>query len=84
MDVHIEHEGYERAIRELAASRGLSVSDGIGVAVCAELERDLDQKRRAAFLERVKEAQAIFAAASINDARTAEEILGYDEHGLPT
>ncbi|NYD91915.1 type II toxin-antitoxin system VapB family antitoxin [Sphingomonas melonis] len=84
MDVHIQREAHEQAIRELAASRGLSFSDAIGVAVCNELERDREKARRTDYMERVREAQAIFAAAPILDPRTPDEILGYDEHGLPT
>jgi antitoxin VapB len=84
MDVHIQREAHEEAIRELAASRGLSLSDAIGLAVCNELERDRENLRRAEYFERVREAQAIFAAAPLLDPRTPDEIIGYDEHGLPT
>jgi len=84
MDVHIQREAHEEAIRELAASRGLSLSDAIGLAVCNELERDREKLRRAEYFERVREAQAIFAAAPLLDPRTPDEIIGYDEHGLPT
>ncbi|MEA1085975.1 type II toxin-antitoxin system VapB family antitoxin [Sphingomonas sp. CD22] len=84
MDVHIQHHAHEQAIRELAANRGLSFSDAIGVAVCNELERDRETERRTEYLARVREAQAIFAAAPILDPRTPDEIIGFDEHGLPT
>jgi antitoxin VapB len=84
MDVHIRREAHEEAIRELAASRGLSFSDAIGLAVCNELERDREKLRRADYFERVREAQAIFAAAPLIDPRTPDEIIGYDEYGLPT
>ena len=84
MDVHIQREAHEEAIRKLAASRGLSLSDAIGLAVCNELERDREKLRRAEYFERVREAQAIFAAAPLLDPRTPDEIIGYDEHGLPT
>jgi len=84
MDVHIQREAHEEAIRELAASRGLSLSDAIGLAVCNELERDREKLRRTENFERMREAQAIFAAAPLLDPRTPDEIIGYDEHGLPT
>jgi len=84
MDVHIQREAHEEAIRKLAASRGLSLSDAIGLAVCNELERDREKLRRTEYFERVREAQAIFAAAPLLDPRTPDEIIGYDEHGLPT
>lgn len=84
MGINIKHDAYEQAIRELAANRGLSLTDAIGMAVCNELQRDREAERKAELLRNVREAQAIFAAAPILDDRTPDEIIGYDEHGLPT
>ena len=84
MGINIKHDEYERAIRELAASRGVSLTDAIGMAVCNELRRDREAERKTDFMTRVRQAQAIFAAAPMLDDRTPDEILGYDEHGLPT
>ena len=84
MGINIKHDAYEQAIRELAASRGLSLTDAIGLAVRNELNRDRQKERAADFRHRVREAQAIFAVAPVLDPRTPDEILGYDEHGLPT
>ena len=84
MGINIKHDAYEQAIRELAANRGLSLTDAIGMAVCNELERDREAERKADFIRQVREAQAIYAAAPILDDRTPDEIIGYDEYGLPT
>jgi antitoxin VapB len=84
MGINIKHDRYEQAIRELAASRGLSLTDAIGMAVRNELERDREAQRKSDFMAQVREAQAIYAAAPIRDHRTPDEIIGYDEHGLPT
>lgn len=84
MGINIKHDAYEQAIRELAANRGLSLTDAIGMAVCNELQRDREAKNTSDFMARVREAQAIFAAAPLLDDRTPDEIIGYDEHGLPT
>ncbi len=84
MGINIKHEAYEQAIRELAANRGLSLTDAIGMAVCNELERDREAERRADFRQSVREVQAAFAAMPVRDPRTPDEIIGYDEHGLPT
>ncbi len=84
MGINIKHDEYERAIRELAASRGLSLTDAIGLAVYNELQRDREAERKADFLKCVREVQAAFAAIPIVDPRTPDEILGYDEFGLPT
>ena len=82
MGINIKHDAYEQAIRELAASRGLSLTDAIGMAVCNELDRDRQKDRAADFMQRVREVQAAFAAAPILDPRPYREIL-YDEDGLP-
>lgn len=84
MGISIKHDAYEQAIRELAASRGLSLTEAIGMAVCNELQRDREAERKAEFLQRVREVQAAFAAIPDRDPRTPDEILGYDEFGLPT
>ncbi|MGP7796574.1 type II toxin-antitoxin system VapB family antitoxin [Sphingomonas sp. CLY1604] len=84
MGINIKHDAYEQAIRELAANRGLSLTDAIGMAVCNELERDREAERRADFLQSVREVQAAFAAMPVRDPRMPDEIIGYDEHGLPT
>lgn len=84
MGINIKHDEYEQAIRQLAASRGVSLTDAIGMAVCNELRRDREAEHKIDFMARVREAQAIFAAAPVLDDRTPDEILGYDEHGLPS
>lgn len=82
MGINIKHDAYEKAIRELASSRGLSLTDAIGLAVCNELRRDREAERKADFMARVREAQAIFAAAPVLDPRPYRDIL-YDDDGLP-
>ena len=67
-----------------AVIRGLSLTDAIGLAVCNELQRDREAERKAEFLKCVREVQAAFAAMPVVDPRTPDEILGYDEFGLPT
>ncbi len=82
MGINIKHDAYEQAIRELAASRGLSLTDAIGMAVCNELQRDREAERKADFIQRVREVQAAFAAMPVLDPRPYREML-YDEDGLP-
>lgn len=84
MGINIKHDEYERSIRELAASRGRSLTDAIGLAVCNELQRDREAESKDNVLKCVREVQAAFAAMPIVDPRTPDEILGYDEFGLPT
>ena len=71
-------------VRKLAKRRRTSFTGAIRLAVSNELAKD-DRpakdvtKIRAA----VREIQARWASTPDRDPRTAEEILGYDENGLP-
>lgn len=82
MGINIKHDAYEQAIRELAANRGLSLTDAIGMAVCNELGRDREAERKADFIQRVREVQAAVAAMPVLDPRPYREML-YGEDGLP-
>ncbi|PCG14139.1 MULTISPECIES: type II toxin-antitoxin system VapB family antitoxin [Sphingomonas] len=79
MGISIKHEEIERAIRRLASERGLSLTDAIGLAVRHELERS---EERPPLRERIRRIQERVATYDL-DPRTPDEIIGYDEHGLP-
>ncbi len=83
MGISIKHDEIERLIRELANRRGTSLTEAIGAAVRNELEREGVTMPQESLLDRIRRAQEIIAAAPILDARTAEEIIGYDEYGVP-
>ncbi|GGB28084.1 antitoxin VapB [Sphingomonas metalli] len=82
MGISIKHEAYERAIRELATARGLSLTDAIGLAVQNELARQADKPSKEEWLRRIRAMQARVASYPVLDDRTPDEML-YDEHGLP-
>lgn len=73
-----------RLARELARLRGGKITAAVKDALTAELERE----RRRAGLEIDREAiakiQRRIASRPVLDDRPADEILGYDENGLPT
>ncbi len=83
MGISIKHDEIERLIRELANRRGTSLTEAIGAAVRNELEREGVTMPQESLLDRIRRAQEIIAAAPVLDARTAEEIIGYDEYGVP-
>jgi hypothetical protein len=82
MGINIKHAEVERDIRELARTRGTSLTDAIGLAVRAELERDAAARRTAEFDAIIRKAQALAREAEIIDPRPYREII-YDEDGLP-
>ena len=83
MALNIKDPVAERIARELAAATG----EGITAAVRRAVEERLQRVRRDAGGERlVEELLAIGAHCArlpVRDSRTPEEILGYDQHGLP-
>lgn len=83
MGISIKHDEYERLIRQLATERGVSLTDAVGMAVRHELARMAPAAGKESLAERIRRAQAIYAASPILDDRTPDEIIGYDEYGVP-
>lgn len=84
MALNIKDPTTDRLVRELAATTGESITTAVTVAVRERLERigrmAPAEVRKQAIL-RISERAA---AMPVIDDRTDEEILGYDEDGLPT
>jgi len=83
MALSIKHPEADRLARELAAATGESLTDAIVKALRERLEKE---QRRAPALRLSDELRAIRERCSrlpVLDARRADEILGYDESGLP-
>ena len=83
MALNIKNAMAEKLARELADETGESLTD----AVISALESRLGAIRRVresgAIAADVAEIQAFVKAQPERDSRTAEQILGYDEFGLP-
>lgn len=81
--ISIKHDEYERLIRQLATERGMSLTEAVGMAVRHELDRGASTVPRDSLADRIRRAQAIIRAAPILDSRTPDEIIGYNEYGVP-
>lgn len=85
MALSIKNPEAERLARELARITGESLTEVVTKALRDRLVRkaghkgDVEQVR--AEIRRIQER---VAALPVLDDRTPDEILGYDEHGLPT
>jgi antitoxin VapB len=83
MPLNIKDPATDRVVRELAALTG----EGVTTAVRKSVEERLLRVRRRAPREnlaaRLLEIADHCAALPVLDNRSAEEILGYDENGLP-
>ncbi len=83
MALNIKNPEAHRLARELAQETGESLTEAVTVALRERLA-SLQRHEQAAGLEAaVAEIQDFVAALPDRDCRSADEILGYDEHGLP-
>jgi antitoxin VapB len=83
MAVLIKDEEADRLIRTLAERTGETITEAVKTSVRERLARvppsDADIQRRK---ERVREILTYFdALPTADDERTADEIIGYNEHG---
>jgi antitoxin VapB len=84
MALNIKDGQADRLARELAAETGESITTAITVAVHERLERlrgAVPRDRRRLELTRIAQRSA---DRPVNDARDADEILGYGPDGLPS
>jgi antitoxin VapB len=84
--VIVKNPATEAKIRKLAARTGESLTEAIDHAVEERLERLGPPKRKGRVnRKRLAELIAHFnSLPKINEHLTDEEIIGYDENGLPT
>ena len=73
----------ERLAREIASKTGESLTTAIQKALEERLERLRNQRRSQILASQLEEILRRVDRLPVLDERTADEILGYDEHGLP-
>jgi antitoxin VapB len=80
MALSIKSDRADQLARELAALTGESITD----TIINSLERRLAEERlRRRRRRSIDDILAIAHALPVLDNRTADEIIGYDQHGLP-
>ncbi len=83
MALNIKNGEAEALARALAAETGESLTQAVTVALRERLESARRVRERAAVYGEVKQLQAFVASLPDRDTRTPDELLGYDEKGLP-
>ena len=73
----------ERLAREVAEKTGESLTGAIQKALEERLARLRQQRRSQILTSQLEEILNRVDRLPIIDSRSADEILGYDEHGLP-
>jgi antitoxin VapB len=83
MPLNIKDPAAEKLVRELAAATGESVTTAVRRAAEERLQRVRRQRAGRSLAAEILEIGRRCAALPDLDVRTADEIIGYDEHGLP-
>jgi antitoxin VapB len=86
MSVCIKNSKTEAKIRRLAKRTGRTLTATIDHAVDQELARlgPLRRKKGRVDRKRLAELLKYFDSLPLDDPRSPDEIIGYDENGLPT
>lgn len=82
MALSIKNPEVERLARELAAKTGESMTDAVLIALRDRMDRET-RRRDGQRLRRLMRLADEMARLPTLDTRSADEIIGYDEHGLP-
>lgn len=84
MAMSIKNLEAEELARKLASATGETLTGAIVAALRERLDRIENRSQPAFLAEQLDEIAIRAAALPVLDRRTPEEILGYDENGLPT
>ena len=72
-----------RMARQLADRTGQSLTAAVRQALREKLEREMRRDADPLLIDKLREISDRCAAEPILDSRTDDEILGYDDRGLP-
>jgi antitoxin VapB len=81
--VAITANGTYTLVQALAEETGETLTEAVTAAVRERLESLYRKRRRKELVQSVKEIQEFVQRLPDRDQRSADEILGYDEYGLP-
>lgn len=83
MALNIKNEETNRLVVALARETGESLTEAVTVAVRERLESLQRKHHRRELIQSVREIQTFVERIPDRDTRSADEIIGYDDHGLP-
>lgn len=83
MALSIKDPETERLARALAQKTGETITVATRRALQERLHRTGTDIRKAALLEDLEASRTRWSAMAVKDNRDADEIVGYDENGLP-
>ncbi|HEV2963548.1 MAG TPA: type II toxin-antitoxin system VapB family antitoxin [Candidatus Angelobacter sp.] len=83
MAINIKDSETDHLAREVAHRTGETITDAIRVALQERLQRLSGRQHAATTREKIGEILRRVDALSTQDHRSEDEILGYDENGIP-
>ncbi|MHB1168696.1 MAG: type II toxin-antitoxin system VapB family antitoxin [Longimicrobiales bacterium] len=83
MALNIENPEADWLARELTRLTGESITDAVIRALQERLEREHARREYPVLRQDLRRIRKRYQALPLNDERSADAILGYDEHGLP-
>ena len=84
MALNIKHAEADRLARQLSAVTGETLTEAVLAALRERLERQQQRRPKPSTAgEILREVRLRLSRIPVLDARSADEILGYDETGLP-
>ncbi|CAM3111548.1 type II toxin-antitoxin system VapB family antitoxin [Asticcacaulis taihuensis] len=84
MPLNIKNDRAHDLARQIQQKTGESLTTAVIVALEERLRRVAPEEDKAARLARINEIIDRAASYQVLDNRTPEEIIGYDENGLPS
>ena len=84
MALSIKDRETERLARELAQRTGETITVATRRALEERLRRTASDAHKAALLEDLEAIRRRLNALPVLDGRTPDEIIGYDENGIPS
>ena len=84
MTLSIKNPKADQLARELARRQSRTITEVVLAALEAEYEREKRRAPRRDLAERLLEIGKSYSALPNHDTRSDDEILGYDENGLPS
>ena len=83
MGMSIKNAAAERLARQVAHETGESLTEAIQRALEERLQRLKANRRGRVLADQVEDLLRRVDALPVLDSRPEDEILGYDEHGMP-
>ena len=83
MPLSIKHPDADRLARSLAEVTGQSITNAVLMALREQLRRETGRRPASRLKDELKAVSERCAALPDLDIRTPDEIIGFDEHGIP-